>query len=82
MLIGKTYTTRSDLFLNDDKEYEVTIELGSATSTYDKEGEILLTSQHIPSSDEVQMALDAFQGECHQTPPMFSAKKTAGQKTL
>ena len=80
MLIGKTYTTQSDLFLNDDKEYEVIIELGSATSTYDKEGETLFTSQDIPSLDEVHLALEAFQGECHQTPPMFSAKKQQGKR--
>lgn len=80
MLVGKTYTTKSDLFLNDDKEYEVVISLGSSTTTYDKEGEIVDQSSLIPSLDSIQKALTNFQGVCTQTPPMFSAKKQNGKR--
>ena len=80
MLVGKTYTTKSDLFLNDDKEYEVVISLGSSTTTYDKEGEIVEQSPLIPSLDAIQNALKNFQGVCTQTPPMFSAKKQNGKR--
>jgi tRNA pseudouridine55 synthase len=80
MLVGKTYTTKSDLFLNDDKEYEVVIELGKSTSTYDAEGEITAASEHIPSLKEIETAVESFQGDCLQVPPMFCAKKQGGKK--
>ena len=80
MLIGKTYTTKSDLFLNDDKEYEVTIQFGSSTTTYDREGDVTASSPLVPTLAEVEQALLTFQGECAQTPPMFSAKKLDGKK--
>ncbi|MFZ4773373.1 MAG: tRNA pseudouridine(55) synthase TruB [Chlamydiia bacterium] len=80
MLVGKSYTSKSDLFLNDDKEYEVTIQLGSSTTTYDREGEITASSPLVPTLAEIELALQNFQGECEQTPPMFSAKKLDGKR--
>jgi tRNA pseudouridine55 synthase len=80
MLVGKTYTTQSDSFLNDDKEYEVVVELGSDTTTYDREGEVIHSSDFIPTLEEVQKGLLSFQGSCEQTPPMFSAKKQGGKR--
>ena len=80
MLVGKTYTSKSDSFLNDDKEYEVIIELGSDTTTYDREGQIVHKSDLVPSLADVQSALLSFQGVCEQTPPMFSAKKQGGKR--
>lgn len=80
MLVGKTYTTKSDLFLNDDKEYEVVISLGSSTTTYDKEGNVVEHSAIIPSLDAIHTALRSFQGTCYQTPPMFSAKRQNGKR--
>jgi tRNA pseudouridine55 synthase len=80
MLVGKTYTTQSDSFLNDDKEYEVIIELGSDTSTYDREGEVVHKSNFIPTLEDIEKALLSFQGPCEQTPPMFSAKKQDGKR--
>jgi tRNA pseudouridine55 synthase len=80
MLVGKTYTTKSDLFLNDDKQYDVVISLGSSTTTYDTEGEIVDSSQLVPALETIQEALKKFQGTCYQTPPMFSAKKQNGKR--
>ncbi len=84
MLIGKTYTTKSDFFLNDDKEYEVTVQLGASTTTYDLEGDVVNQSQldadQTPTLKQVEEALTHFQGECEQTPPMFSAKKLDGKR--
>lgn len=79
-LIGKEYTQKSDLFLNKDKEYLATCKLGESTDSYDTEGSIQNTSTFIPTEEEIKKALDFFQGNIKQTPPMFSAKKVNGKK--
>ncbi|MBI5273710.1 MAG: tRNA pseudouridine(55) synthase TruB [Chlamydiales bacterium] len=80
MLVGKNYTKKSDEFLNQEKEYETTLFLGAATDSFDKTGIVTHTSSYIPSLEEITLAIDHFQGECEQTPPMFSAKKVNGKK--
>ncbi len=80
MLIGREFTRRSDEFLQSDKEYEGTIHLGIATDTYDLEGAVISRSEKIPSSQEVDLALQSFQGQISQVPPMYSAKKIQGKK--
>lgn len=80
MLIGRDYTRRSDEFLNKDKEYRATLQLGIATDTYDIEGQITSRSDKAPTLAEIELALAAFQGEISQIPPMYSAKKVEGKK--
>lgn len=80
MLIGREYTKRSNEFLNGDKEYRATLQLGAATDTYDLEGAITSKSELVPTLQEIEQALLAFQGEILQIPPMYSAKKVGGKK--
>lgn len=80
MLIGKNYTRRSDEFLSSEKEYRATLQLGITTETYDLEGAIVERNDKVPSLAEIELALQTFQGEILQTPPMYSAKKVAGKK--
>jgi tRNA pseudouridine55 synthase len=80
MLVGRAYTKQAALFLADDKEYQATLHLGMATDTYDCEGAVMSTSNHIPSLAEVQEVMTFFQGSITQQAPMFSAKKVAGQR--
>lgn len=80
LLIGKRYTSLSDQFISNDKEYLAEITLGAATDTYDAEGTISETSSLIPTQDQVLAVLKTFQGTVSQTPPMFSAKKIGGKK--
>lgn len=80
MLIGKKYTTLSNQFLSADKEYVGRIHLGIETDTYDAEGASVATSDKIPAEAEVIKALESFQGQISQVPPMYSAKKINGQK--
>lgn len=80
MLIGREFTRRSDEFLNKDKEYRATLQLGLATDTYDIEGQITSRSDKIPTLKEIELALSTFQGEILQIPPMYSAKKVDGKK--
>ncbi len=80
MLIGKAFTTRSNEFLQSEKEYRATLHLGITTDTYDLEGQVLKRSDRIPSLEEIEKILPTFQGTVSQTPPMFSAKKVQGKK--
>ena len=80
MLIGKKYTRLSDSFLNKDKEYIAQIYLGKTTDTFDAEGQILTNSEIKPSLEDIEEALQHFQGTIEQLPPMFSAKKVQGRK--
>jgi tRNA pseudouridine55 synthase len=79
LLIGRNFTRLSNQFINYDKEYRATICLGEVTDTHDPEGKILSRSSYTPSLEEVERALQAFQGEVLQIPPMYSAKKIKGQ---
>jgi tRNA pseudouridine55 synthase len=80
MLIGKNYTRLSDSFLNCDKEYIATVHLGIDTDSHDCDGQITSRSDIIPKMEQVVKALESFQGEVEQVPPMFSAKKKDGKK--
>lgn len=80
MLVGKQYTRLSDTFLCADKEYLAKLRLGIETDSYDCEGKIVAESSLMPSLEQIMAALEKFQGEIMQTPPMFSAKKKNGKK--
>lgn len=80
MLVGRPYTRLSDQFLQQDKEYIGRVRLGEETDTYDCEGTVVNSSSLIPSLIEIEKALEKFQGEILQVPPMFSAKKVQGKK--
>ena len=77
--IGKA--TKLIPFINSDlKEYEFQIRWGEQTSTDDSEGEIIGTSDYIPSKQEINKTLNFFKGEYFQTPPKASAVKINGER--
>lgn len=76
--VGKA--TRLIEFLNDDKAYVATVQFGSATDTFDLEGNITKTSDKIPALNEIEENLEKFRGEIEQMPPIFSAIKVNGKK--
>lgn len=80
MLVGKQYTKLSDRFLGADKEYTATVHLGIETDSYDCDGKIIEEKNLVPTKKDLDLALESFQGEVLQTPPMFSAKKKNGKK--
>lgn len=65
-----------------DKEYIATVRLGYATDTQDGTGKQItpLRSSDELSLEELRRVLDQFTGPQLQTPPMFSAKKVAGER--
>jgi tRNA pseudouridine55 synthase len=74
-------TRLSEYVMQSTKQYHARIRLGETTDTYDAEGEIQLVRDavHITRED-VLAALEPFQGEIRQIPPMYSAIKQGGRK--
>ena len=62
------------------KNYSFKIKWGQQTSTDDAEGEIISTSNYIPSAEEIQKKLKKFVGEILQKPPRASAIKIDGKR--
>ncbi len=76
--IGKA--TRLIEYLNHDKAYIGTIQLGQSTTTYDIEGDVVKVSDKRVSAYELEKAIERFQGKILQTPPIYSALKVKGKK--
>jgi len=74
-------TKVSGMMLDDDKRYQVEIQLGVMTDTGDAEGQILETKP-VPeiSAEALAACLAYFTGEIAQVPPMYSALKHQGKK--
>ena len=76
--IGKA--TRLIEYLEDDKAYIGTIQLGKSTTTYDIEGEEVNISDKSVLLDDIEKFLPQFRGEIQQLPPIYSAIKVNGKK--
>jgi tRNA pseudouridine55 synthase len=72
-------TKIQDLLMSDDKEYEGTMELGTTTSSQDRDGQIEEVKP-VPDLDApaIEAAFAKFRGDFYQTPPMVSAIKKDG----
>jgi tRNA pseudouridine55 synthase len=81
LVIGRA--TRLARFVSaGDKTYEAEIRFGVATDTYDAQG--LQTAEHrgpMPSTEDIDRALDAFRGTFMQQPPAYSAKRIGGKRS-
>ncbi|MEN8141148.1 MAG: tRNA pseudouridine(55) synthase TruB [Thermodesulfobacteriota bacterium] len=78
--VSRSATKQIDSFMQGDKEYVATLQLGVETSTLDPEGEV--TARHeVPSlsAAALEEVLAAFRGELLQAPPQFSAVKHKGK---
>jgi tRNA pseudouridine55 synthase len=89
VLVGRA--TRLAQFLSGaEKEYEAVMRLGYATDTGDLTGRrvaeptdgFTAETQRAPSfrREDIESALASLRGAIEQTPPMYSAKKIAGEK--
>lgn len=79
IVIGKA-TRASDFLMADDKEYLCEITFGQATDTEDIWGNVIATTDLIPTKESFRRALLSFEGPALQTPPMYSAIKMGGKK--
>ncbi|QRN40838.1 MAG: tRNA pseudouridine(55) synthase TruB [Neisseriaceae bacterium] len=71
-------TKFAQYLIDADKTYLTTLKFGEATTTGDKEGEIILTSNVIFTKKDLLHHSKKFIGQIQQTPPMFSALKHKG----
>jgi tRNA pseudouridine55 synthase len=69
-----------NLLMDAKKTYEFSVTFGQRRSTDDAEGEVVTTSEHIPSEAQIRGILPLFTGEIMQTPPIYSALKIAGKR--
>lgn len=79
LAIGKN-TKLLEQFISGDKSYDAEVKLGEVSTTDDIEGEITKISDRKPSERDVQKAINEFEGEIMQTPPIFSALKVNGRR--
>jgi tRNA pseudouridine55 synthase len=79
LLLGDA-TKKAPALTKMDKTYEVIMRLGQTSTTGDEEGEKAQGSNRRPDEDEVLSALQRFEGDIMQTPPIYSAIKINGQR--
>jgi tRNA pseudouridine55 synthase len=82
LVIGRA--TRLARFLSGaDKSYEATIQLGTATDSWDSDGRPtgLACAGPFPDRKTIEHALDRFRGTFLQQPPAYSAKRIAGTRS-
>ncbi len=64
-----------------DKRYMATIRLGTATDTYDAEGQVTATAPwESITEEEFAAMLKEFEGEIEQVPPPYSAVRVKGRR--
>jgi tRNA pseudouridine55 synthase len=66
--------------MDGDKLYRFTVRWGAETATDDAEGDLVRSSDHRPSVEDIDAVLGEFEGEIMQTPPAFSAIKVDGER--
>ena len=67
--------------LDASKEYAFTVSFGTETDTLDLEGQVIATSEVLPSRAEVEAVLPRFTGPIEQVPPIYSALMVDGQRS-
>ncbi|HEY9216566.1 MAG TPA: tRNA pseudouridine(55) synthase TruB [Phenylobacterium sp.] len=73
--------TKTVPFLVDaDKAYRFNIAWGQSTTTLDREGEVIATSDVRPTPEQVEAVLGAMTGEVMQIPPQYSAIRVGGER--
>ncbi len=77
--IGKA-TKAVDYMIDKDKVYYAKMILGQETDTQDSTGTVIDTKEVIVSEEEIIAAINSFEGEYKQIPPMYSALKVNGKK--
>lgn len=80
LAVTKAYTKQIQNYMGCEKEYEVEMELGKISDTYDVEGQVEETGATIPNEAAILVAMEKFWGKTMQMPPAFSAKKVNGQR--
>ncbi|MCL2176453.1 MAG: tRNA pseudouridine(55) synthase TruB [Firmicutes bacterium] len=75
--VGKS-TRLFDYFLAKRKVYVTEFTFGKTTDTLDSEGQVIATSDVIPTGQQIVDALPNLSGVINQVPPQYSAKNVGG----
>lgn len=81
ILLGRAVKA-SEYLTADSKRYIAVLKLGITTDTQDVTGNVLHTSELLPSESECEAAVKEFIGDIKQLPPMYSAIKIGGRKLV
>jgi tRNA pseudouridine55 synthase len=77
-------TRLSDYVMSEQKTYHAVVQFGTATDTYDLDGQVTFHGDPARiaglTAAEVEAALSPFRGDILQTPPAYSAIKIDGRK--
>jgi tRNA pseudouridine55 synthase len=81
VLVIGTATKLAEYLATDNKTYRTVMTFGASTSSHDADGDIIeeKSVDHL-TEENVRSALEAYQGEQLQIPPMVSAVKKNGKK--
>jgi tRNA pseudouridine55 synthase len=80
VVVGKA-TRLAQFYTRSDKIYEGTVQFGWATTSYDRDGEVVGEKRDVVlDRAELERCLRPFRGEILQTPPAVSAKKVDGKR--
>mmetsp|Transcript_21455 Transcript_21455/g.36846 ORF Transcript_21455/g.36846 Transcript_21455/m.36846 type:complete len:497 (+) Transcript_21455:69-1559(+) len=79
--VGKG-TSSLQSYLNGDKHYTASCELGYETDTLDAEGKLLKSApwDHVKAMSEVEALTPKFTGRIEQVPPLYSAIRVDGKR--
>ena len=77
--IGKA-TKLFDIMQEKEKTYIAEFEFGKETDTLDIQGQVLSTTDNIPTCQEIKNILPNYIGEIEQIPPKYSAKNVNGKR--
>lgn len=75
-----TATRLFDYLQDKTKIYQATFVFGKTTDTLDGDGEVTLSSDILPTKQQIDDVLPALCGDIDQIPPMYSAKSVNGQR--
>jgi len=77
------YTKKIESFQSQEKEYTATLKLGATTPSFDMETEEdSKKDASFVTKELVEKAIQKFQGEISQIPPVFSAVKVKGKRAF
>jgi tRNA pseudouridine55 synthase len=73
-------TRLARFFSSSEKQYDAVIRFGVTTDSYDATGTVISRSGQVPTRDAVESVTRSLVGHHLQVPPVFSAKKVAGER--
>jgi len=81
LILGEA-TKLSQYLMDGNKEYEVRVEFGKTSDTYDREGIVTSTGQSGPDLVTLKNAIHEFKGKLQLKVPAFSAVKVDGKSLM